>query len=74
VGEVLRVATEGGRQLRIVVNCAGIGAPHKVLGKDGPFPLELLRQTIEVNLLGSFNVLRLAAAVMLAQEPVGEAA
>jgi NAD(P)-dependent dehydrogenase (short-subunit alcohol dehydrogenase family) len=40
----------------------------------GPLPLELLRQTIAVNLLGSFNVLRLAAAVMLAQEPVGEAA
>jgi NAD(P)-dependent dehydrogenase (short-subunit alcohol dehydrogenase family) len=72
VTEALIVATEGGKQLRIVVNCAGIGPPFKVVGKDGPFPLEQFRRTIEVNLLGSFNVLRLAAALMLEQEPVGE--
>jgi NAD(P)-dependent dehydrogenase (short-subunit alcohol dehydrogenase family) len=72
VAEALAVATRDSQQLRIVVNCAGIGTPYKVVGKDGPFPLDAFRKTIEVNLLGTFNVLRLAAAIMLEQEPVGE--
>jgi NAD(P)-dependent dehydrogenase (short-subunit alcohol dehydrogenase family) len=72
VAEALELATAGGWPLRVVVNCAGIGTPFKVVGKDGPFPLDAFRKTIEVNLLGTFNVLRLAAALMLDQEPVGE--
>ncbi|NYE18821.1 SDR family NAD(P)-dependent oxidoreductase [Microbacterium immunditiarum] len=48
--------------LRIVVNCAGIGPAQRLLSNRGIHDLELFRRTIEVNLLGTFNVLRLAAA------------
>ncbi|SOD74638.1 NAD(P)-dependent dehydrogenase (short-subunit alcohol dehydrogenase family) [Jatrophihabitans sp. GAS493] len=61
-----------GPPLRIVVNCAGIGPPAKVVGKKGPFPLDSFRRTIEVNLIGTFNVLRLAAERILAQDLLGE--
>jgi NAD(P)-dependent dehydrogenase (short-subunit alcohol dehydrogenase family) len=56
--------------LRVMVNCAGIGTAARVVGRDGPFPLELFRKTIEVNLVGTFNVLRLAAAAIATAEPV----
>jgi NAD(P)-dependent dehydrogenase (short-subunit alcohol dehydrogenase family) len=56
--------------LRIVVNCAGIATPGKVLGRDGVLPLDSFSRVIQVNLIGTFNVLRLAAAAMVATEPV----
>jgi NAD(P)-dependent dehydrogenase (short-subunit alcohol dehydrogenase family) len=56
--------------LRIVVNCAGIATPGKVLGRDGVLPLDVFTRVIQVNLVGTFNVLRLAAAAMVATEPV----
>ncbi|KII26755.1 3-hydroxy-2-methylbutyryl-CoA dehydrogenase, partial [Arthrobacter sp. AK-YN10] len=46
--------------LRIVVNCAGIATPGKVLGRDGVLPLEAFNKVIHVNLVGTFNVVRLA--------------
>jgi NAD(P)-dependent dehydrogenase (short-subunit alcohol dehydrogenase family) len=52
-----------------VVNAAGIGPAAKVLGKNGPHPLELFEKTIRVNLVGTFNVLRLAAAAMAQNTP-----
>ena len=55
--------------LRIVVNCAGIATPGKVLGRDGVLPLETFSKVIQVNLVGTFNVLRLAAEAMVATEP-----
>jgi NAD(P)-dependent dehydrogenase (short-subunit alcohol dehydrogenase family) len=55
--------------LRIVVNCAGIGTPGKVLGRDGVLPLDSFNRVIQVNLIGTFNVLRLAAAAMVSTEP-----
>jgi len=55
--------------LSIAVNCAGVGTVGKVLGKEGPHSLELFRKTVEVNLLGSFNVIRLAAAQMAQNAP-----
>lgn len=55
--------------LRIVVNCAGIGTPGKVLGRDGVLPLESFNRVIQINLVGTFNVIRLAAAAMVATEP-----
>ncbi|WP_258804776.1 SDR family NAD(P)-dependent oxidoreductase [Pseudarthrobacter sp. NS4] len=55
--------------LRIVVNCAGIATPGKVLGREGVLPLEAFNRVVQVNLLGTFNVLRLAAAAMVATEP-----
>ena len=56
--------------LRIVVNCAGIGTPGRVVGRKGPLALESFRNVIDINLVGTFNVLRLAAAAMLENEPV----
>jgi NAD(P)-dependent dehydrogenase (short-subunit alcohol dehydrogenase family) len=56
-------------QLRIVVNCAGIGPAARTYGKNGPFPLELFTKVITVNLIGTFNVIRLAAALMAQGEP-----
>lgn len=55
--------------LRIVINCAGTGNAIKTLGKDGPFPLDAFRKVVEINLIGTFNVLRLAAARMAGNEP-----
>ena len=46
---------------RILVNCAGIGTPGRVVGKEGPLPLEAFRRVIEVNLIGTFNLIRLMA-------------
>jgi NAD(P)-dependent dehydrogenase (short-subunit alcohol dehydrogenase family) len=59
--------------VRVVVNCAGIGTPARVLTRDGKAaPLAAYRKIIEVNLIGSFNVLRLGAERMLKADPVGE--
>ncbi|MBW4719525.1 SDR family NAD(P)-dependent oxidoreductase [Saccharothrix obliqua] len=63
-------AAGSGRPLRIVVNCAGIGPSARTVGKAGPHPLDLYRKVIDVNLVGTFNVLRLAAAAMGATEPL----
>jgi NAD(P)-dependent dehydrogenase (short-subunit alcohol dehydrogenase family) len=57
--------------LRIVVNCAGTGNAIKTLGKDGAFPLEAFRKVVEINLIGTFNVLRLGAERIAQTEPVG---
>ncbi|MFF0546779.1 3-hydroxyacyl-CoA dehydrogenase [Nocardia thailandica] len=58
--------------LRIVVNCAGIGNAIKTVGKKGAFPLADFTKIINVNLVGTFNVIRLAAERIAATEPVGE--
>lgn len=55
--------------LHVAVNCAGIGPAQKTLGKDGPGSLELFEKVIRVNLVGAFNVARLAAAAMATNEP-----
>ena len=57
-------------ELRVAVTCAGIGTPGRVVGRTGALPLESFRQVIDVNLVGTFNVLRLAAAAMVKNEPV----
>lgn len=53
-----------GVPLRTVVNCAGVGWAGRVLGKDGPHDLELFRTVVTVNLVGTFNVMRLAAELI----------
>ncbi|MBB4660637.1 SDR family NAD(P)-dependent oxidoreductase [Conexibacter arvalis] len=58
--------------LRAVVNCAGIGPPRRVVSKRGPMPLEEFRRVVEINLIGTFNVIRLAAPAMIATAPLGE--
>jgi NAD(P)-dependent dehydrogenase (short-subunit alcohol dehydrogenase family) len=57
---------------RLVVACAGIGTAGRIVGRDGPLPLDAFRRTIEVNLIGSFNLLRLAAADMTGLDPLGD--
>jgi NAD(P)-dependent dehydrogenase (short-subunit alcohol dehydrogenase family) len=57
-------------ELRIAVNCAGVATPGRVVGRGGPLALETFRTVVDINLVGSFNVLRLAAAAMLGNEPV----
>lgn len=57
-------------ELRIAVCCAGVATPGRVLGRKGPLPLETYRTVIDINLVGTFNVLRLAAAAMTENEPV----
>ncbi len=69
VSAALDVAEEMGA-VRINVNCAGIGNAVKTLGKDGPFPLEAFKKIIEVNLIGTFNVLRLSAERIAKSEPI----
>ena len=55
--------------IHINVNCAGIGTPGRTLGKDGPLPLKYFNNVIQVNLLGTFNTLRLCANEMQHNEP-----
>ncbi len=57
--------------LRIVVNCAGTGNAIRVLSRDGVFSLAAFRKIVDINLVGSFNVLRLAAERIAKTEPVG---
>ena len=56
--------------LRVAVNCAGVATPGRVIGKRGILPLGDFRTVIDINLVGTFNVLRLAAAVMIDNEPL----
>jgi NAD(P)-dependent dehydrogenase (short-subunit alcohol dehydrogenase family) len=63
----LAVSTFGG--LHGAINAAGIGPAAKVLGRNGPHALELFEKTIKINLLGTFNVIRLAAAVIAQNQP-----
>ncbi|PZS14382.1 MAG: 3-hydroxyacyl-CoA dehydrogenase [Pseudonocardiales bacterium] len=56
--------------LRIVVNCAGVGTPGRVIGRNGVLPLDQFVRVVQVNLIGTFNVLRLAAERIAATEPV----
>ncbi|GAB2869382.1 3-hydroxyacyl-CoA dehydrogenase [Nocardioides pacificus] len=70
VTAAVAIAQEQGT-LVAVVNCAGIGNAIRVVAKDGtPFPLSDFKKVVEVNLVGTFNVIRLAAAAMVASTPV----
>jgi NAD(P)-dependent dehydrogenase (short-subunit alcohol dehydrogenase family) len=55
---------------RILINCAGIGLGKRIVGKEGPMPLEDYARVIQVNLIGTFNMLRLAAADMTTLDPM----
>jgi NAD(P)-dependent dehydrogenase (short-subunit alcohol dehydrogenase family) len=69
VTQALAEARERFGSLHGVVNAAGIGTAERVLGKNGPHTLEVFERTIRINLVGTFNVIRLAAAVLAAAEP-----
>jgi NAD(P)-dependent dehydrogenase (short-subunit alcohol dehydrogenase family) len=68
------VAAARGRHgaARILVNCAGIGVAQRIVGRDGPQPLADFKRVIDINLIGSFNLLRLAASDMMALDPLAD--
>ncbi len=55
--------------LHALINCAGIGPASRTIGRQGPMPLELFERVLQVNLVGSFNAARLAAAAMARNDP-----
>jgi NAD(P)-dependent dehydrogenase (short-subunit alcohol dehydrogenase family) len=68
IGAAVQVA-QGWGGLQIVVNCAGVGMALRTTGKHGPHPLEVFEMVIRVNLIGTFNIIRLAATAMVSNEP-----
>jgi len=71
VAAALDVAAELG-DLRVVVNCAGTGDAIKTVGKNGAYPLDSFKRIVDINLIGTFNVIRLGAERMSKLEPIGE--
>ncbi len=65
----MTAAQEAHGPCSIAVNCAGIAPAKRIVGRDGAMPLDNFRSVIEVNLIGSFNIMRLAAAQMVGNEP-----
>ncbi|MBT4934607.1 MAG: SDR family NAD(P)-dependent oxidoreductase [Rhodospirillaceae bacterium] len=63
-------ASEAHGPARILINCAGIGTPGKIVGRDGPMALDDFARVININLIGTFNMMRLAAAAMKDLEPL----
>lgn len=66
----LKACADAHGEARILVNCAGIATPGRTLGRNGPLPLDAFQKVIAVNLVGSFNMLRLAADCMSALDPL----
>jgi NAD(P)-dependent dehydrogenase (short-subunit alcohol dehydrogenase family) len=69
VQNALDAALDAFGSLSGVVNCAGVGSAERVLGRNGPHPLDAFVRTVQINLIGTFNVVRLGAAVMAQNEP-----
>ena len=69
VKNAIQAAVEEFGAIHILVNCAGIGSASKTVGRDGAHPLDIFKIVIDVNLVGTFNTLRLAAEVMGKNEP-----
>ncbi|MFR9799658.1 SDR family NAD(P)-dependent oxidoreductase [Streptomyces sp. MS06] len=72
VQEALARIESDGAVLRLAVNCAGIAPSARIVGRRGPHDLDLFRTVVDVNLVGTFNVLRLSAAAMLRHEADAE--
>lgn len=70
VAAALAVARAAHGPARIAVNCAGVATPGKIVGRKGPLELEKFAKVVQTNLIGTFNVMRLAAADMLALDPI----
>jgi len=68
----VETAAEAHGPARICVNCAGIGTPGRIVSKTGPLALDDYARVISVNLVGTFNTLRLTSASMTALDPVGD--
>ncbi|GEQ98379.1 3-hydroxyacyl-CoA dehydrogenase [Iodidimonas gelatinilytica] len=72
VSAALDMAQNAHGTARILVNCAGIGAAAKTVSRGEPHPLDSFKKVIEVNLIGTFNCIRLVAARMISAELMGE--
>ncbi len=70
VAQALAGVVEKFGDVHICCNYAGIGTPGRTLGRDGPLPLEYFKRVVDVNLIGTFNVLRLVAEQMSKHDPV----
>jgi len=55
--------------IHVAINCAGVGTPAKVIGKEGPISMESFNRVVQINLMGTMNVIRLAAEKMLSNTP-----
>ena len=71
-GLVVLAAAASLGSVRGLVNCAGVAPAARTVGKEGPHPLDLFRRTIDINLIGTFNMARLAAAAMAEQAPLAD--
>ncbi|MBO1029329.1 MULTISPECIES: SDR family NAD(P)-dependent oxidoreductase [Micrococcus] len=69
--EAVAAALEAG-PLRVLVNCAGVATPGKLVGRDGPLSAEVLSRVLAINAVGTVSMMAQAAAAMKAQEPLGE--
>jgi NAD(P)-dependent dehydrogenase (short-subunit alcohol dehydrogenase family) len=69
VKAAVQAAVDSFGGLQVAINCAGVAVAEKVLGKDGPLPLANFSKVIQVNLIGTFNVIRLASAAMANNQP-----
>ncbi|UDM49868.1 3-hydroxyacyl-CoA dehydrogenase [Cupriavidus sp. MP-37] len=71
-GQAVVAAAQSLGRLAGLVNCAGIATANKTVGKNGPHPLDAFDKTIRINLIGTFNMIRLAAAAMVQNTPDSE--
>jgi NAD(P)-dependent dehydrogenase (short-subunit alcohol dehydrogenase family) len=69
VQEAVNKTVEAFGTVHVAVNCAGVATPAKVLGKEGPMPIERFDQVVQINLIGTMNVIRLAAQQMNENDP-----
>ncbi len=69
IKDAIAMAMKAYGRIDICVNCAGIARGKKTVGKEGPHPLDTFEKTIKVNLIGTFNVLRLCAEIMQENQP-----
>jgi NAD(P)-dependent dehydrogenase (short-subunit alcohol dehydrogenase family) len=65
-------AREAHGAARVLVNCAGVGTPSRIVGREGPMSLDAFARVIQINLIGTFNLMRLAAADMMKLSPMAE--
>ena len=68
--DAVEIALSNFGSLRVCVNCAGIEGAKRLVSREGPIPLEFFRRIVDVNLVGTLNVMRLAAAAMVRQDPI----
>ena len=68
----VRAAVEAAGELRVLVNCAGVATPGRTVGKDGPLSLDTFERVVAINLVGTFNAVRLAAAAMMSLPPIDD--